>query len=165
MTYNQATDLQALLDQQKQDKEQLTFTLDNVYESDVTGFIGQVEEQYNAQVAQSQAEAQAATLAAPADQGTETEAQGETGAEGETSAEGETAEGETAAPAETVDPNAPKNAYLQYDTTSTAFVIVPDQPGTQVDWAQVTEQVQTAVLAMEPELVLPLDGGDHLRQP
>lgn len=51
MSYNQSTDLQALLDQQKDNKEQLTFTLDNLYQSDVTGFIGQVEEQYNAQVA------------------------------------------------------------------------------------------------------------------
>ncbi len=30
------------------------------------------------------------------------------------------------------------------------FVIVPDQPGKKVDWKQVTQQVQTAVLALSP---------------
>lgn len=44
-----------------------------------------------------------------------------------------------------MDPNAPQNAYLQYDATGATFIIVPDRPGKEVDWDAVAEQVQTAV--------------------
>lgn len=154
LQYNQTTDLQSLLDTQKEDRQQLTFTLDDAYAVDVTGFIGGIEQEYNDQLAQTQAQTEA--LAAPAEQETQT-AEEEAAAPEET-AEGEAAEGEEAVQEETpVDPNAPQNAYLQYDAAGASFVIVPDQPGKKVDWQKVTDQVQTAVLALEPELTLAMD--------
>lgn len=159
MQYNETTNLQALLDNQKEDKQQLSFSVEDVYSVDLTGFIGGIEQAYNDQLAQEQAQAEA--LAAPAEQETqETEeaAASEETAEGEEAAEGEAAEGEEVAQEETpVDPLAPKNAYLQYDATGASFVIVPDQPGKKVDWEQVTQQAQAAVLALEPELTLALE--------
>lgn len=62
MQYNQSTDLQALLDQQK-DNQQTSFTVDNAYTFDVKDFVGQVEQDYNTKLAQAQAEAQ--TLGRP----------------------------------------------------------------------------------------------------
>ena len=56
-----------------------------------------------------------------------------------------------------MDPNAPQNAYLQYDATGATFIIVPDRPGKEVDWDAVAEQVQTAVQGLETELTLNLD--------
>ena len=154
LQYNQSTDLQSLLDTQKEDRQQLAFTLDNAYGVNLTDFIGGIEQEYNDQLAQTQAQTEA--LAAPAEQETQTTEE-ETAAPEET-AEGEAAEGEEATQEETpVDPNAPQNAYLQYDANGATFVIVPDQPGKNVDWQRVTEQVQTAVLALEPELTLAMD--------
>ena len=100
--------------------------------------------------------AQTEALAAPAEQ--ESQTTEEEAAVPEETAEGEAAEGEEMAQEETpVDPNAPQNAYLQYDANGATFVIVPDQPGKNVDWQRVTEQVQTAVLALQPELTLAMD--------
>lgn len=154
LQYNQTTNLQSLLDTQKEDRQQLTFTLDDAYAVDVTGFIGGIEQEYNDQLAQTQAQTEA--LAAPAEQ--ESQTTEEEAAAPEETAEGEAAEGEETVQEETpVDPNAPQNAYLQYDAAGASFVIVPDQPGKNVDWQRVTEQVQTAVLALEPELTLAMD--------
>lgn len=152
VSYNQSTDLQKLMDEQKQDKGKTSFTLEDAYQADVTSFVDQVEQAYNAQLEQ---QAQTEALAAPAEQQT---TQQETAAEGEQTAEGEkTAEGETAQEETPVDPNAPKDAYLQYDATGTSFVIVPDQPGKNVDWDKVSDQVKTAVQTMESELDLKLE--------
>ena len=65
LQYNQTTNLQSLLDTQKEDRQQLTFTLDDAYAVDVTGFVGGIEQAYNDQLAQTQAQTEA--LAAPAE--------------------------------------------------------------------------------------------------
>lgn len=162
MRYNQDTDLQSLLDTQKEDRSQLAFDLEGMYTFDLTGFLDQVEQDYNDQLAQAQAQAEAQTLAAQDTAQQEgTPAEGQEGedapAEGDSAEAGDAADGESA-PAETpVDPNAPQNAYLQYDATGATFIIVPDRPGKEVDWDAVAEQVQTAVQGLETELTLNLD--------
>ena len=116
-----------------------------MYTFDLTGFLDQVEQDYNDQLAQAQAQAEAQTLAAQDTAQQEgTPAEGQEGedapAEGDSAEAGDAADGESA-PAETpVDPNAPQNAYLQYDATGATFIIVPDRPGKEVDWDAVAEQ-------------------------
>ena len=136
--------------------------MEDAYSFDVTAILWARWSPTTMLLEQAQAQAEAQALAAQAEQEQTADGQQAPQEESAETAEGEAAEGETAeeeaAQQETVvDPNAPKNAYLQYDATSTAFVIVPDQPGKKVDWSQVTQQVQTAVLALEPQLELKLD--------
>lgn len=148
MAYDPATDLAALLEQQKQDATQLAFDLEGAFTFDAAGFLDQVKADYDSRLAQAQAEAQ--TLAAEAEVGTD--AAGTDDAAGDNTEDG--GEGEEAQDA---DPNAPQNAYLQYDAAGATFIIVPDQPGKDVDWDAVSRQVQAAVEALEPELALDLE--------
>lgn len=134
LTYNEQTDLSALLAQQEKDSTQTAFTVENLYTSDLTALKDQVTADFGS-----------------------TTAAAETAAEGDASAStaaSQSAEGEDAALAPTEDPNAAKNAYLKYDETQQLFTIVPDEPGTKVDTDKVMEQVQTAVTALSAELTL-----------
>ena len=149
LTYNPDTDLQSLLDGQKEDDSQLALTVDDAFQFDLTTFLSQVEVDYDNKTGQAEAQ----TLAAPAAQPEGTgEAEDAAGEEAQADGESEQAGEETP-----TDPNAPQNAYLRYDATGATFVIVPDQPGKALDWDAVTEQVRAAVLALEPELELNLD--------
>ena len=134
LTYNEATDLNALLTQQEKDVTQTAFTVEQLYTADLTAITEQVAADFGAPVETAQGDETAQT------------------AEGEDAAQ--PAEGEDAAIAPTEDPNAPKNAYLKYDEAQQAYVIVPDEPGTNVDTAKVMEQVQEAVDSLTAELTL-----------
>jgi hypothetical protein len=133
LTYNEETDLNALLEQQAQDATQLAFTVENLYTSDLTVIKDQVV----------------------ADYGTTEATTEEESADAEAAEAAQSADGEEAVAPEN-DPNAAKNAYLQYDEAQQLFVIVPDEPGTNVDTDKVMEQVQEAVVALNTELTLDL---------
>lgn len=117
MRYNQDTDLQSLLDTQKEDRSQLAFDLEKMYTFDLTGFLDQVEQDYNDQLAQAQAQAEAQTLAAQDTAQQEgTPAEGQEGedapAEGDSAEAGDAADGESAPAEPPVDPNAPPKRLL-----------------------------------------------------
>ena len=134
LTYNEATDLNALLTQQEKDKTQTAFTVEQLYTADLSAITEQVAADFAPPVETAQGDEMAQT------------------AEGEDVAQ--PAEGGDAAIAPTEDPNAPKNAYLKYDEAQQAYVIVPDEPGTNVDTAKVMEQVKEAVDSLTAELTL-----------
>ena len=134
LTYNEQTDLSALLAQQEKDSTQTAFTVENLYTLDLTALKDQVTADFGG------------TTAA-----TETAAEGDAAA---SAAVSQAAEGEDATLTPTEDPNAAKNAYLKYDEDQQLFTIVPDEPGTAVDTDKVMEQVQTAVIALSAELTL-----------
>ena len=146
LTYNEATDLDALLAQQDQDATQTTFTVEQLYTADLAVISDQVAADFGAPVVTAEGDETA--------QPTEGEDAAQP-TEGENAAQ--PAEGEDAAIAPTEDPNAPKNAYLKYDEGQQAYVIVPDEPGTNVDTAKVMEQVQEAVDTLTAELTLDMD--------
>ncbi|MCD8160655.1 MAG: L,D-transpeptidase family protein [Clostridiales bacterium] len=141
LSYNTDTDLTALLEAQAEDKSQLAFTVADAYTADVSDFVSQVENSYNAWLL--------AELTGATEEAAETE-------ESETEAE----ETET----ETIDEEllaelaAPQNAYITYDGTAASYVIVADEPGRALDWETVTDQVSGSVLALEADLALDVDG-------
>lgn len=138
LAYNQDADLLPLLERQKEDASQLSFTVDGLYTADVSALRSQLELDYAPLSVGDPADPAEGEEAAPAGGETENEA------------------GETV-PTQMVDPNAPKNAYLKYDETAASFVIVPDEPGTNVDCGSVSEQALEAILKLESELTLDME--------
>lgn len=155
LTYNQETDLQALLDQQNGDETQLEFTVEGLYTYDLTGVQPILDQTNTALKAESDqlVEQMKAELAAQAAES----AEGEEG-DGEEPAEEEPAEGEEPEEANTEveipDPYAPKNACLTYDEQAQEFVITPAQYGRYINAAAVMGAMDQAVAALEPTLTL-----------
>ena len=163
LTYNQATDLQAMLDQQNADETKLEFTVDDLYTYDLNGVQSVLNEANTALKAESdqlveqmkqELAAQAAEAAGAEEASSEEESDGEAGAE--EGAEGESPEQPTAE-LQIPDPYAPKDAALAYDEQAQDFVITPAQYGRYINAAAVMGAMDQAVAALEPTLTLEPD--------
>lgn len=164
LTYNEATDLQAMLDQQNADETQLEFTVDDLYTYDLNGvqpILNEVNSDLKAESDQlvEQMKQELAAQAAEA-AGSEEASSEEAPAEG-AEEEGEAAGGETpeqpATELQIPDPYAPKDAALAYDEQAQDFVITPAQYGRYINAAAVMGAMDQAVAALEPALTLEPD--------
>lgn len=155
LTYNQSTDLQALLDQQNADETLLEFTVEDLYTYDVSGIQPILDEANDALKAESDQLVQQmlAELTAQAEASSE---EGEDPEQAPEQEEGEEAEEEDGSNTEIEipDPYAPTNASLTYDETAQDFVIVPAEYGRYINAAAVMGAVDSAVASLELSLTL-----------
>ncbi len=156
MTYNTEADLQSLLDAQNKDKKQVAFTVEDLYQADLTPLMEQICTDFNVEMPAPEGEAGAEGQSADSSTGSSSAAPADSTAS--TSAapadSAEPAEGDAAAEdvLQVIDPNAPKNADLAYDAEKDAYVIVPDEDGTLIQATVVQDQILTAVEELTAEL-------------
>ena len=155
LAYNTEANLQSLLEEQSKDNQKLTFTVEDLYTMELNPLMEQVCTDFDMELPVPAEDQAADPDAAPAEDGA---TDGDAAADADAApAEDQAADDAADAAAEDgvlqeIDPYAPKNADLSYDAAADAYVITPDADGVKMDANVVQEQIQKAVVELQPTL-------------